>query len=123
MKKRFVILLGLIPLFKTVWNFIKDRQRADEEEEALFERAVKEPEEAEEVEEADAAEESAPDQVNINTADAALLMTIPGIGEDLAGKIIHFRNEQGPFTALSELKGVSGIGDHKFEAISPYISC
>ena len=116
MKKRFVILLGLIALFRTVWRFFKDQGTSDGQEEALFEREGKASEPKEE-------SEAESDQVNINTADAAVLMTIPGIGEDLAGKIIKYRDEFGAFSDRSAIKEVSGIGDYKFEAIQSYITC
>ncbi|THG38356.1 ComEA family DNA-binding protein [Adlercreutzia caecimuris] len=55
--------------------------------------------------------------VNINTADAAALETLNGIGEATAEKIIADREANGPFKTLEDLKRVSGIGDKKFEAL------
>lgn len=49
--------------------------------------------------------------VNINTADAAQLMTLPGIGEAKAAAILAFRDQHGSFASKEELKSVSGIGD------------
>ncbi|MER3389296.1 MAG: ComEA family DNA-binding protein [Microcella sp.] len=48
--------------------------------------------------------------VNINTADAAALETLPGIGPALAGRIIAWRQANGGFRAVDELLAVSGIG-------------
>ena len=52
--------------------------------------------------------------VNINTADAKLLDTLPGIGPAMAQRIIEYRETQGPCTAIEELKRVRGIGEAKF---------
>ncbi len=55
--------------------------------------------------------------VNINTATAEELVTLNGIGEATAEKIIADREANGPFPAIEDLKRVSGIGDKKFEAL------
>jgi competence protein ComEA len=49
-------------------------------------------------------------RVNVNTADAAELETLPGVGAVLAGRIIDFRTANGPFQQLGDLGEVSGIG-------------
>lgn len=58
------------------------------------------------------AEPGAPGEalVNINTADAAGLETLPGIGPALAERIVSWRNENGPFPSVDALTNVSGIG-------------
>ena len=48
--------------------------------------------------------------VNINSADAQTLMTLPGIGETKAAAILSYRSLHGPFTSLDELLNVPGIG-------------
>ena len=58
--------------------------------------------------------ESSSPLVNINTADAKLLDTLPGIGPAMAQRIIEYRETQGPFTAIEDLKRVRGIGEAKF---------
>ncbi len=55
--------------------------------------------------------------ININTADATLLQTLNGIGEATAAKIIAYREENGAFSTIEDIKNVSGIGDKKFENI------
>ena len=59
--------------------------------------------------------------VNINTATQTELETLPGIGPSLALKIINYRNENGKFKSIEELKNVSGIGDNKYDEIKKYI--
>lgn len=48
--------------------------------------------------------------VNVNTADAAALETLPGIGPALADRILSWRSENGPFPSVDALTNVSGIG-------------
>ena len=56
-------------------------------------------------------------KVNINTATKEQLMTLPGIGEVLAQKIIDYRAEHGPFKKIADLLLVDGIGEHRLDAI------
>ena len=60
--------------------------------------------------------------VNINTATQTELETLPGIGPSTALKIINYRNENGKFSSIDEIKNVNGIGDSKFENIKKYIT-
>lgn len=60
--------------------------------------------------------------ININTADSAALQELPGIGESKAQAIIDFRETDGPFSAVDDLKNVSGIGDKTFEKLAPLIA-
>lgn len=56
-------------------------------------------------------------KVNINTADAAQLQKLNGIGEKKAQQIISYRQKNGQFKAVDELKQVSGIGDKTFAGL------
>jgi len=51
------------------------------------------------------------DQININTADAATLATIEGVGEMKAAEIVSYRDQNGPFKSINDLLNVKGIGE------------
>ena len=60
--------------------------------------------------------------VGLNSAGPSDLAALPGIGEELAGRIISYREENGGFTSVSELIDVKGIGDKKFAGILGLVS-
>lgn len=60
--------------------------------------------------------------ININTATKEELDTLPGIGPATAQKILDYRQEQGSFQTLDDLKNVKGIGEAKFAKIQDKIS-
>lgn len=59
--------------------------------------------------------------ININKANETDLQTLPGIGASLAGRIIEYRNSNGKFNKIEDIKNVSGIGDSKYENIKNLI--
>lgn len=59
--------------------------------------------------------------VNINQATQTELETLPGIGPSTALKIISYREENGKFLNIEDIKNVSGIGESKFENIKNLI--
>ncbi len=61
-------------------------------------------------------------RIDINSATAEQLQTLPGIGPTLAQRIIDYRNTNGSFSAVGDLLNVSGIGQGKLEAILDYIT-
>lgn len=62
------------------------------------------------------------DRININTATAEELASLPGIGLVLAERIVAWRETHGPFTHTADIKQVPGIGDTLFARIQPYIT-
>lgn len=54
--------------------------------------------------------------VDLNTAGAEELKTLSGIGDALAARIIAYREENGPFGSIEEIKKVNGVGDKTYEA-------
>ena len=59
--------------------------------------------------------------LNINKATEQDLQKLPGIGPSLAYRIISYRNENGKFSTVEDIKNVNGIGDSKYENIREYI--
>jgi competence protein ComEA len=60
-------------------------------------------------------------KVNINTAAAQQLTTLPGIGPKLAARIVEYRQHAGPFRTAQELHNVKGVGEKKFQKLQPHI--
>lgn len=60
--------------------------------------------------------------INVNTATAADLQRLPGIGEAKARAILDWREEHGPFESPEDLMEVSGIGPGIFEDIQAYVT-
>ena len=60
--------------------------------------------------------------LNVNTATAVELESLPGIGPALAQRIMAYIAANGPFQTIEELKDVEGIGDEALERLRPCIS-
>lgn len=60
--------------------------------------------------------------ININKATKEELMTLSSIGEAKAEKIIEYRNLNGSFKTIEDIKNVSGIGDKLYDTIKAYIT-
>lgn len=60
-------------------------------------------------------------RVSINHGDQAALMTLPSVGEVRAKAIIAYREDQGGFHSLEDLKQVPGIGDKTYAQLEPHI--
>jgi competence protein ComEA len=56
-------------------------------------------------------------RININTADAAGLEQLPGVGPAIAARIIAWREQNGPFRSVDELSAVSGIGEKTLDGL------
>ncbi|KJD46717.1 ComEA family DNA-binding protein [Paenibacillus terrae] len=61
-------------------------------------------------------------KVNINTATAAELMELPGVGAKKAEAILSYRNQHGPFKRVNDLDHVKGIGAKMLAKMKPYVS-
>lgn len=60
--------------------------------------------------------------IDINTASSAELESLPGIGPTTAGKIIAYREQNGPFVRKEDIINVSGIGPGTYERIKDLIT-
>ncbi len=60
-------------------------------------------------------------KVSLNSASAAELERIPGIGPVTAERILSYRQKRGPFRSVDELLSVEGIGPKKLQKIRPYV--
>ncbi len=60
--------------------------------------------------------------LDINGASAADLTELPGIGDAVAGRIVAYRQEHGPFASVDELGEVKGIGPAILEKIAPLVA-
>ncbi len=60
--------------------------------------------------------------VNLNTADVAALMTLPGIGESRAKAIISYREQHGAFVKIEDIMKISGIKEAAFSKIKDKIT-
>ncbi|TCN24639.1 helix-hairpin-helix domain-containing protein [Mesobacillus foraminis] len=61
-------------------------------------------------------------KVNLNSASASELETLPGIGPSKSAAIIEFRETSGAFKTVDDLKLISGIGDKTFEKLRELIT-
>ena len=52
--------------------------------------------------------------INLNTATAAELEKLPGIGQKVAARIVEYREKHGPFKKVEELMNVQGVGEKSF---------
>lgn len=60
--------------------------------------------------------------INLNSATALDLDTLPRIGPAMAGRIIAWRDENGPFASVDDLLQITGIGDKTFESLRPLVT-
>ena len=60
-------------------------------------------------------------KININNASKEQLMTLKGVGEKIADRIIEYRKAH-PFKTIEDLMNVKGIGQKKFEKLKDFIT-
>jgi len=60
-------------------------------------------------------------QISLNKAAVSELVNLPGIGPSIAQRIVEYREINGEFKKLEDVKKVKGIGDKLFIKILPYI--
>lgn len=61
-------------------------------------------------------------KVNLNSATEAELDTLPGVGKVMAGKIIEYREKNGGFKDIEELKNIDRVGEATFEKLKDKVS-
>ncbi len=62
------------------------------------------------------------DRININKASAEELQQLPGIGPAYASRIVHWREQNGSFTSITQLIEIRGIGPGRLETLEPLIT-
>lgn len=77
--------------------------------------------ETEQTPEDELAGETTSERINVNTATAEVLQSLPGIGPVYARRIIEYRQENGHFTGAEELINIKGIGKKRLEKLKPFI--
>jgi len=106
-----LVLLGLTGLFlcMLVGLYLRDRTEVP----ALVETELSAP-----------VEEVRPDPspLDLNAASEEELTALPGIGEELARRIVEYREAGGPFESVEELTEVSGIGPGKLAALEGLVT-
>ena len=59
--------------------------------------------------------------IDLNTADASALALLPGIGPEMARRLVEFRQANGDFASLDELADVAGMSQSRINAVTPYL--
>ena len=65
---------------------------------------------------------TAANPVNLNSAPATQLQTLPGVGASTAQRIVEYRQKNGSFKKIEELMNVKGIGEKSFLKLKPLIT-
>jgi competence protein ComEA len=60
-------------------------------------------------------------RIDLNDADRATLLQVPGIGEAMAERILSYRQDHGPFQSVKQLLEIHGIGSATLERLRPWI--
>jgi len=62
------------------------------------------------------------EKINVNTASAAELTALPGVGEAIAQAIVEYRDNNGAFRSVDDLLQVKGIGEKKLAALRDWVT-
>lgn len=110
-----ILFLSLLILVSSVFVFQKGwRQAYVEEEVSVLQNPDSQP--------LDTLSAQIEGKININTASAELLETLPGIGPSYAQRIIEYRDSHGGFKTIEEVQNVQGIGPKTYERIRDRIT-
>lgn len=101
---------------------VKDFKKTKETEKIVQEKCIKKDENALKNDACITDSVKISGKVSINTATKEELMTLTGIGDSKAEDIIKYREENGPFKTIEDIKNVSGIGDSLFAKIKENIT-
>lgn len=69
-----------------------------------------------------AAPQSKPAKIDLNSATPAQLDDLPGVGAVTAQRIIDWRTERGPFTAVEQLRQIDGIGESRYSKLKDLVT-
>ncbi len=70
-----------------------------------------------------AIQKAAPERIEINSADTAVFIILPGIGSKLAGRIVKFREKLGGFYDVGQIAEVYGLADSVFAKVNSKLQC
>lgn len=101
---------------------VKDFEKTKEKEKTVQEKCIKKDENSLKNDACITDSVKTSGKVSINSATKEELMTLTGIGEAKAEDIIKYREENGPFRTIEDIKNVSGIGDSLFAKIKENIT-
>jgi len=62
-----------------------------------------------------------PPVTSLNKATLPQLQLLPGIGPKMAQRVLAYRHEHGPFTDITQIMDIKGIGPKKFEKMKPFL--
>lgn len=108
--KEYIVPLG------TTYKEIKDKYSLDNNNEIYDDAVLYNNQEIDNVNNIDTI-----NKISLNNANLEELITLPGIGEKIANRIIEYRNTYGPFWAIEDIKNIKGIGDKKYEMLKEYL--
>lgn len=101
---------------------VKDFKKTKEIEKQVEEKCIQKDDNALKNDACITTNPTTPTKVSLNNATVEELMTLSGIGEAKAKEIIEYRNTNGPFKTIEDLKNIPGIGESIFAKIKENIT-